>query len=911
MVKELDVNLNIDESDEMTLSKLSDGSSLILRPMEEIMHDSMMTYAEYVIMERALPRVEDGLKPVQRRILYSMYEMGLYPDKPYRKSASIVGDCLGKYHPHGDTSVYDAMVRMAQSFNTREPLVDGQGNFGTIDGDSAAAMRYTEAKMTPMALELLRDIDKNTVKFVKNYDDRLQEPWVLPGRFPNLLVNGATGIAVGLATNIPPHNLAETIDGIIAYIENPNITLKAMMRIIKGPDFPTGGYAIVGHELEQAYSTGRGKITLRARIHIENLENDRKNIVITELPYQVNKSELLKKILEVKEDKKDLLFGVSQIEDESDKDGMRAVIRVKKDCDPNAVLNVLYKLTDLQKTFSFNMIAIADGRPQQMGLLDIISYYSDYQCAVVLARTKYELQEATERAHILMGLVIAVKNIDEVIKIIKAAATVNDAKQQLRQRFQLSERQAQAILDLQLRRLTKLEIDKLVLELKELEEKIKKLTAIIGSKKLLKEVIIEELTLIKKSFKNPRRSEIVADVANAEVVVHSNDKPHEEFVVGLTHSNTIKRMQLKHVMLSNRTATEKSTYYDTYSQLINSTTGKALHLFTNLGNCYKLDAFDVPEARWRDKGANLIELFPEALPKEKVIYAESVDENYPENDLYFFTSLGMVKRTNWSEYKLLKKVFQSAKLRDDDEIIAIQPELQNSTIMYVTNSGMGLNFDKSDIPLQGRISTGVKGINLSGKDFVVFASQVQENASLFMLSDKGYFKKLRLSDVGLLGRYRKGLKVFDLKGENGKKVTHATTFYDDRQIVMFTADEAVVLETKTINYLSRAAKGTVLKGKRKGVEFVDCALYKSEIDIPIVYSKPERVQKAEKKIESNTQMMFEIDDITAQPEEKLEIDTEANENEIQELVVEEIVIDDVDSLLELAESSEEEEDSEE
>ena len=403
------------------VEKLEDGSNLLTKPMEVVLHESMMPYAEHVILDRALPRVEDGLKPVQRRILYSMYEQGNLPDKPTRKSARIVGDCMGRYHPHGDSSIYDAMVRMAQPHVMNVPLIIGQGNFGNIDGDSAAAMRYTEAKLSPMAVELLRDIDKDTVRFSNNFDDTTKEPDMLPGRYPNLLVNGASGIAVGLATNIPPHNFCEVIDGTVAFIDNRHITLQQMMKIIKGPDFPTGGYIIPGEGLAQAYETGKGKIMLRAKMHIEVAPGDKRNIVITEIPYGLSKADLLIKIGALKDDKKDLFAGISEIVDESDKEGMRAVIKLRKDCDPQKMVALLYKHSQLETSYGINMVAIADGKPQLMGLLDIIAYYVSYQREVVLRRCKYELEHAKERAHIVEGLVIAVQNIDEVIKIIKNA----------------------------------------------------------------------------------------------------------------------------------------------------------------------------------------------------------------------------------------------------------------------------------------------------------------------------------------------------------------------------------------------------------------------------------------------------------------------------------------------------------
>ena len=476
--------------------------NLFVTPLEEVLPSSMLPYAEFVILDRALPRVEDGLKPVQRRILYTMHEMGLMPDKPHKKSARIVGDCMGKYHPHGDSSVYDAMVRMAQDFNMGKTLVNGHGNFGSVDGDPAAAMRYTEARLEPIALELLRDLDKNTVPFSLNFDDSLKEPDMLPGRFPNLLVNGASGIAVGLATNIPPHNLAETIDGVVAYIDNPHIKLNEMLKYIPAPDFPTGGY-IIANELNQAYKTGKGKITLRAKIRVEEGEGDKKNIVVTELPYQVNKANLMRKIAELREDKKEELASVTKVSDESDRNGMRAVIEIKKDADVNKILKTLYKYSDLEVTFGMNMVAIANGKPVLLGLMDIIKHYVNYQREVVLRRTRYDLNQAKDRCHILEGLIVAVRNIDEVIRIIKKAESTADAREKLKKRFDLSEKQAQAILDLRLARLTKLEVFKLEEELKALKALIEKLTAIVGSNRLQLQVVREEILEIKKSTKRP------------------------------------------------------------------------------------------------------------------------------------------------------------------------------------------------------------------------------------------------------------------------------------------------------------------------------------------------------------------------------------------------------------------------
>ncbi|MBQ9370142.1 MAG: DNA topoisomerase 4 subunit A, partial [Clostridia bacterium] len=473
------------------------------KTVEQVLHESMIPYSEYVILDRALPRVEDGLKPVQRRILYSMYELGVTHDKPHKKCARIVGECLGKYHPHGDTSVYDALVRLAQSFNMSEPLVDGHGNFGSVDGDSAAAMRYTEARLAPIAQEMLRDIEKETVTFSLNFDDTLKEPDMLPGRFPNLLVNGASGIAVGLATNIPTHNLNEVIDGAVAMIDNPHIKLEELMTIIKGPDFPTGGILFAGEELRQAYETGKGKVTIAARMHIEK-EGDKKSIVITELPYQVNKSKLLQKINELRESRKEPFVQIADILDESDRQGLRATIKLKRDADADRIVKLLLKHTDLQTNFGINMVVIADGKPRLMGLKEILKYYLDYQRTLIQRRTRFDLNAAKERDEILRGLLIAIRNIDEVIAIIKGAKNVNEAKDNLRQRFTLSEKQANAIVEMKLRRLTNLETDEIVNEIEELRKKIEYLTKVLGSTRMQFSVVKEELLDIKKRYKRVR-----------------------------------------------------------------------------------------------------------------------------------------------------------------------------------------------------------------------------------------------------------------------------------------------------------------------------------------------------------------------------------------------------------------------
>ncbi len=778
---------------------------VFLTPLEEVLPNSMLPYAEYVILDRALPRVEDGLKPVQRRILYTMYDMGLTPDKPHKKSARIVGECMGKYHPHGDSSVYDAMVRMAQDFNMRMTLVNGHGNFGSVDGDPAAAMRYTEARLEPLALELLRDIEKDTVRFTLNFDDSLKEPETLPGRFPNLLVNGASGIAVGLATNIPPHNLGEVIDGVVAYIDNPHIKLFEMMKYIKAPDFPTGGY-IIANELLQAYETGKGKITLRAKVNVEEGDNDKKHIVITELPYQVNKAKLLTKIAELREEKKDILGGISEITDESDRNGMRAVIRVKKDADVDKILAALYKFTDLECSFGINMVAIADGKPQQMGLLDIIKHYVVYQREVVLRRTKYDLNQAKERCHILEGLIIAVRNIDEVIKIIKTSESVPNARQRLRERFELSERQAQAILDLRLARLTKLEIYKLEQELEELRKLIARLTAIVESKRLQMQVVQEELKEIKKQYKGERRSNLVFDVADIKVEKFDDVKPAVNCVLVYTADDKIKVVQEKNFNMSDKNITERSGAGDILRLILRTATDKIVYSFTNMGNCYKIDFEGIEPGKLKEKGMAYSELCPDAQEGERPVAFYEVGEKMPKGSLLFYSKLGYVKKSDWKEYNILKYAFQAVKVNEGDEIIGIETDDPDPTVtlFFVTANGMCLNAYKNDIPTQGRISAGVRGVALSEGDYVVYAGQIDGEGEIIVATDGNTIKKVIASQIDPMARYRKGVKIVDLG--KGRKVVYSdyvTQPYkfavkmDDGSFVQADTEDNITIEDRT------------------------------------------------------------------------------------------------------------------
>ena len=790
-----------DRKNKTTLSRGEDG--IFVHSLEEVLHESMIPYTEHVVLDRALPRVEDGLKPVQRRILYTMLELGLEPDKQFRKSARIVGDCMGKYHPHGDSSVYDAMVRMAQNFSMNEPLVLGHGNFGSVDGDSAAAMRYTEAKLTPLAMEMLRDLDKNTVRWVLNFDDTLKEPAMLPGRFPNLLVNGTSGIAVGVATNIPPHNLNEVIEGVVAYIENPKISLDEMMKIIKAPDFPTGGIIITGEELKTAYETGKGKIVLRAKVHLEE-KGDKKSLVITEIPYQVNKAQLLQKIAELRDEGKGNLTYISEIRDESDRSGLRAVIRLKKDAKAESVLQELYKSTNLQISIGINMVAIADGKPKQMGLLDIISYYVEYQREVIFRRTKFELDKAKERAHILEGLLVAIKNIDEVIKIIKSSASVAEAKLKLRNAFALTEKQAQAILDMRLARLVNLEVNKLIEELKQLKETIEKLQKIYDSKRLQLNVVKTEILEIKKRFKSPRlsvidtKTEIKAEAKKIEAVVIES-----EGYVAISADGGIKNISSGNYNKSQKDITENSTLSHIHTQIELMKSTDTVLIFTNKGNCLKTTAGNIPETRFKDKGLSLKQVDKRAASDEKIIKFIKLSDEIKNKELIFYTSSGMVKKSALEEYIISKAYFQAIKLKENETLVGVEVFKENGGILFVSKDSMALHFEKDDIPTQGRVSAGVKGMNIEDSDEIIFACQINKGGELTVITDGGYAKNVNIAEFGISARYRKGLRSIPL-GLFSTKLVFAS-FGLEGDIVIETKDGLKV--AKNIPVQSRTNEG--------------------------------------------------------------------------------------------------------
>ncbi len=745
---------------------------IIQRPMEEVMHISMIPYAEHVILERALPRVEDGLKPVQRRILFTLNELGITPDKPHKKCARIVGDCLGKYHPHGDSSVYDAMVRMAQSYSLRGVLVDGHGNFGSIDGDSAAAMRYTEARMAPLALEMLRDIDKDTVPFSFNFDDSLKEPDMLPARYPNLLVNGASGIAVGLATNIPPHSIREAIDAAILVMEKPEASLADIMQVMPAPDFPTGGRLVNNEEITRAYETGRGKLTLRAKVHIEDSSNGRKLIVITEVPYQVPKAAMLEKILKLSEEKKAQLAGIHDIRDESDREGLRAVIELKRDVDPMQVLSVLYKYSDLQVTFGVNMVAIAEGRPVQMGLRAMLSYYIGHQKRVVTRRTAYELAQAKAREHILEGLMVAVNNLDQVIAIIRASKTPKEAKEQLMNAFGLTDIQAQAILDLRLQRLTGLEIETLRKEYAAILRTIARLEGILKSEKKLIAVIKSEMLEIREKYGDDRRTELIED-DSANMPVVSNKPEAEDTAILRLADGQIRRMSPRMI---DRFAAQEGVA-GSIVQVMHTATDESLYIFTNMGNCFMLDVAKIPETmRLKERGTLLTGLVANLADGETAVHAVCAksEEMGKYGDFLFVTESGQVKRTKAEEYSIRRARFAAINLRGEDRVTAVLEIAQDDKrdILLTTRAGFALRFKLLEIPVTGRATAGVRGVDAGENDAVRWAMLPKNGDMLFVISDRGFGKRMMADDVDRQKRAGKGQRLLPMTktGEIGTQL---------------------------------------------------------------------------------------------------------------------------------------------
>ena len=774
------------------------------------MKRSFISYAMAVIISRALPDVRDGLKPVHRRILYSMDELGMQPDKPFRKCARLVGDVLGKYHPHGDTAVYDATVRLAQPFSTRYPLVEGHGNFGSIDGDPAAAMRYTECRMSRLSTEMLSDLDKNTVDFYPNFDETLMQPAVLPARFPNLLVNGSSGIAVGMATNIPPHNLGETIDAVVAMIDNPDISVDELMNYVPGPDFPTGGIIMGDAGIRHAYFTGRGRIIVRARTEIEPMKNDRSRIVVTEIPYMVNKARLVEKIAELMHEKK--IDGISDLRDESSRAGMRIVIELKKDVNANVVLNRLFKHTQMQDTFGVIMLALVDGEPKVLNLREMLYCYLEHQKDVVTRRTRYDLEKAEERLHIIEGLLKALDNIDEVIETIKASANVGEARTNLMERFGFSEKQAQAILDMRLQRLTGLEREKLQNEEKELRAKVEYYKQILADEKLLLSIIKTEILDIKARYSDARRTEItqvIEDIDMDDVI------QEEDMAVTLTRLGYIKRInedtyRTQHkggVGVSGHTTREEDFVRDIF---VTSTHSHIL-FFTNTGRAFRIKCYIIPEAGRTAKGTAIVNLL-QLKNGEKVAAAFPMNE-YTNGGKYLVmaTKQGVIKKTALKDFDNMHKGgIIALGLREGDELIGVQLTDGEDDIMIGTAGGMSIRFHEDDVRPMGRTATGVRAIKLDEGDEVIDMSKVEKGCYVLAITERGLGKRTEESEYGTQGRGGKGVKTLKLTEKTGKLV--CLRMCTDEEDIMLVRDDGVIIRVpaKDISVISRNTQGVKL-----------------------------------------------------------------------------------------------------
>ena len=778
------------------------------------MQESYIDYAMSVIAQRALPDVRDGLKPVQRRILYSMIELNNGPDKPHRKCARIVGDTMGKYHPHGDSSIYGALVNMAQDWSTRYILVDGHGNFGSVDGDGAAAMRYTEARLSKISMEMTADINKNTVDFVPNFDETEKEPTVLPARYPNLLVNGTTGIAVGMATNIPPHNLREVIAAVVKIIDNlveedRDTAIEEILQIVKGPDFPTGATILGTRGIEQAYRTGRGKIRVRAVTEIESMPNGKSKIIVTELPFMVNKARLIEKIAELVRDKK--IDGITGIIDESDREGMRISIELRKDVNATVLLNQLYKHTQLQDTFGVIMLALVDNQPKVLSLLDMLTYYLKHQEEVVTRRTKYDLNKAEERAHILQGLLIALDNIDEVIAIIRSSKNTAEAKENLIERFKLTEVQAQAIVDMRLRALTGLEREKLELEYKELMEKIAELKAILADRKLLLGVIKEEISLIADKYGDERRTSIGFD----EFDMSMEDLiPRENTVIAMTHLGYIKRMTVDNFRSQNRGGKGikgmQTIDEDYIEDLMMATTHHYILFFTNKGRVYRIKAYEIPEASRTARGTAIVNIL-QLQPGEKITATIALREYKEDRYLFMATKNGIVKKTPVSEYaNVRKKGLAAINLREDDELIEVKVTDNTKDILLVTKHGMCIRFAETDVRITGRISMGVIGMNLLPEDEVVAMQMDTQGEALLFVTENGMGKRTLVSEFKAQYRGGKGVKCYNLTEKTGN-IIGAKAVDEHREIMLITKEGIIIrMAVSSVSQLGRVTSGVKL-----------------------------------------------------------------------------------------------------
>lgn len=799
--------------------------------IEDEMKKSYIDYAMSVIVSRALPDVRDGLKPVHRRILYAMSELGLTPDKSYRKSARIVGDVLGKYHPHGDTAVYDAMVRMSQDFSTRYPLVNGHGNFGSVDGDRAAAMRYTEAKMTKITTELLRDINKNTVDYRPNFDETLKEPIVLPSRFPTLLVNGSSGIAVGMATNIPPHNLGEVIDGLIEVINDPEVPIEQLMKKVKGPDFPTGGIILGQKEVRSAYTTGRGKVKVRARASIEQLSNNRFRIIVTEIPYQVNKARLVEKIADLVKEKK--IEGISDLRDETDRKGMRIVIELKRDVNPNVVLNLLYKHTQMQDTFGVIMLALVNNEPKVLNLRQMLDYYLEHQKEVIIRRTQFDLDKAEARAHILEGLRIALDHIDAVIKLIRGSKTVQIAKDGLMEEFSLSEKQSQAILDMRLQRLTGLEREKIEEEYNALMETIKELKEILGSEELVLQIIKDELLEVKDKYNDDRRTGFEIDTSDIDV---EDLIEREDVVITLTHYGYIKRLPSDTYRSQRRggkgIAALSTREDDFVEHLFMTSTHHYLLFFTNKGRVYRLKAYEIPEASRQAKGTAIVNIL-QLEPGEMVTTVIPVKEFTEDYYLLMVTKNGLVKKTALTEYDTSRRTgIVAISIKENDELMGVRWTDGNREVIIGTEQGYAIRFSEKDVRAMGRTAMGVKGIDLRKKDTVIGMDLVMEDSYLLAVSEYGYGKMTSLEEYRTQGRGGKGVITYNTTKKTGDLVGIKIVSKDEEVMMINNQGIVIRLETEGISKMGRSTQGVTLMRVKEDEKIVTVAkVFVSEEEI--------------------------------------------------------------------------------
>jgi len=773
--------------------------------VEEEMKRSYIDYAMSVIVGRALPDVRDGLKPVHRRILYAMYDMGMFPGRPYKKCARIVGEVLGKYHPHGDMAVYDALVRMAQDFSFRHVLIDGHGNFGSVDGDAAAAMRYTEARLSPLAMELLRDIEKETVDFIPNFDESLKEPQVLPARFPNLLVNGSSGIAVGMATNVPPHNLREVVEAVVYLIDHPGATLPEILKIIKGPDFPTGGLILGKKSLEKVYESGRGPIKVRAKVEIE--EGDRPRIVVTEIPYQVNKASLAAKIAELAREKK--IPEITDLRDESDREGLRLVIELKRDCIPQIVLNRLYKHTQLEITFGVNMLALVEGVPKTLSLLEALQHYLAYQEEVVRRRTDFDLRKAREKLHITQGLLIALENLDEVIELIKSSLDPTEARTKLMERFALSQEQAQAILDMKLQRLTQLEREKLEEEAEALRKKIAELEEILASREKLLEVIKGELIEVKKKFGEPRKTRIVA---RSEELTVEDLVSDDEVVVTLSSLGYVKRLPIDTYRVQKRGGKgvlgTNLKEGDFIRRVLVARNHDYLLLFTNRGRVYRLKAYEIPEASRQARGQALVNLIPLSA-EEKVVDLVAVRDFEEGKNLVFSTSKGLVKKTTLAAYDCSRRSgLQAISLRAGDELVGVTLTTGKEKLALFTREGQAIVFREEDVRPMGRVAAGVRGIKLKNpEDRVVDFERVREEEEVLLLTENGFGKRTSWKEFPTYRRGGIGVRAIKIDEKRGFLALAQGIESGSELIIATASGQMIRLNSKGIPRMKRAAFG--------------------------------------------------------------------------------------------------------